>query len=94
MKRVRCVSPHGGGHDGILHSGDPAPPGWTGPLAYPPNPGGYIDNVILGRVAVGAEADAPDDYVPDGYHFTAADGAPPPGPAASPLASLLGGGER
>ena len=76
MKRVRCVSPHGGGHDGILHSGEWAPPGWAGPLAHPPNPGGYIDNAVLGRVAVGAEVDAPDDFNPDGFHFIDVAGDP------------------
>jgi hypothetical protein len=69
MRTVRCVSPHGGGHDGFLPSGEWAPPGWDGPLILPPNPGGYIDNAVLGRVAVGAELDAPDDFTPDGYHF-------------------------
>jgi predicted ATPase len=32
MRAVRCVSPHGGARNGLMLNGDPAPPGFSGPL--------------------------------------------------------------
>ena len=93
MKKVRCISPHGGAHHGFNGHGEPAAPGWTGPRQLPPNPGGYIDNGVLGRVAVGAVVDAPDDFEPDGYHFELADEPPPPARGGG-LADLLSKGEN
>ena len=78
--KVRCISPHGG-----LHGGDKA-------HGIPPAERGYIDNATLGRVAVGAVVDAPDGFVPDGFHFEAADPPPPETPAAG-LADLLKKGD-
>ncbi len=101
MRTVRCVSPHGGAHHGLMLNGDPAPPGFTGPLKLEPNEGGWVYNVALGHVAVGSEADAPDDFIADGFHFvdvTTGTGdvpadPPPPAPAASSLADLLSKGD-
>lgn len=74
--RVRCVSPHGGGHHGLDGDGRPLPAGYEGPrMAFPPNDLGYVENAAVAPhpVAVGSVVDAPDDYVPDGYHFVPAD---------------------
>lgn len=78
MRRVRCISPHGGGHHGLFRDGRAAGPGYEGPLEHPPNPGGYVVSAVLGTVAVGAELDAPDApfFIADGFHFAdAATGA-------------------
>jgi hypothetical protein len=97
VRKVRCVSPHGGCHDGVrADNGMPARPGYKGALSYPPNPrtgtgltpgegGGYVDNAILGRVAVGSEVDAPDDFEPGGFHFVWADDDPPAVAEAPPV---------
>lgn len=71
MRRVRCVSPHGGAHHGTDAEGDPVAAGYAGPMMNPPNEGGYIDNAVLGRVAVGDETDAPEppEFIADGFHF-------------------------
>lgn len=76
MRRVTCVSPHGGAHHGTDRDGDPVGPGYSGPMAHPPNPGGYVDSPVLGRVAVGSEVDAPDapEFICDGFHFVNEDG--------------------
>jgi len=92
MRRVRCVSPHGGAHNGLRADNElPAPPGYQGPLKLPPNEGGWVWNAVLGHVAVGSEADAPDDFTCDGFHFVPAD-VPPPAVSAGALADLLKGG--
>lgn len=73
MRRVRCVSPHGGAHNGLRADNEmPAPPGYAGRLALPPNEGGWVQNTVLGTVAVGDEVDAPDppEFIADGFHFT------------------------
>lgn len=72
MRRVRCVSPHGGAHHGIRADNElPAHPGYEGPLKLPPNEGGWVDNAVLGTVAVGDEVDAPEppEFIADGFHF-------------------------
>lgn len=72
MRKVRCVSPHGGCHNGMrADNGLPAHPGYGGPLRLPPNEGGHVVNATLGYVAVGAEADAPEApaFIADGFHF-------------------------
>lgn len=71
MRRVKCVSPHGGAHHGTDHLGDPVGPGYTGQMMNPPHEGGYVDNAVLGRVAVGTELDAPEppEFIADGFHF-------------------------
>ena len=77
--RVRCVSPHGGGHHGLDADGRPVPEGYDGPrLAWPPNEGGYVENAAVAPhpIAVGSVIDAPDGYEPDGYHFLPADDLP------------------
>lgn len=95
--RVRCVSPHGGGHHGLDHDGRPLPAGYEGPrMAWPPNEGGYVENAAVAPhpVAVGSELDAPDGYEPDGYHFVPADEPAAAGTvsqaAPSPASSLAG----
>jgi hypothetical protein len=78
MRRVRCVSPHGGGHYGLDRNDQAAGPGYGGPLKLPPNEGGYVVSPVLGTVAVGGELDAPDPpfFIADGFHFVdAATGA-------------------
>ena len=93
-KRVRCISPHGGCHNGMRHDGNPvfALPDGSVPevapekLRLPPNPGGWINNVDLGYCAVGQEYDAPDDFEPDGFHFEDAGPPPPPPPAPTSTA--------
>lgn len=77
--RVRCVSPHGGGHHGLDGDGRPLPAGYDGPrMAFPPSELGYVENAAVAPhpVAVGSVIDAPDGYVPDGYHFVPADDLP------------------
>jgi len=72
MRKVRCVSPHGGCHHGQrADNGKAAPPGFAGQLLHPPNDGGYIDNAVLGTVAVGSVTDAPEPpgFIADGFHF-------------------------
>ena len=97
MRTVRCVSPHGGAHNGLMQNGDPAPPGFTGSLKLEPNEGGWVYNATLGHVAVGSEVDAPDDFTCDGFHFTdvttGPDAAPTPPSTANPLADLLSKGD-
>lgn len=97
MKKVRCVSPHGGCHNGMDSRGNPvhALPDGTIPepdgMLLPPNPGGYIgDARILGRhAAVGQVYDVPDDFAADGFHWVEdetgkATEPPKPPPAAPP----------
>ena len=96
MRRVRCVSPHGGAHHGLrADNGGPAPEGYTGALQLDPNPGGWVYNTVLGHVAVGSEVDAPDDFTCDGFHFEDAGDPlphmPPSAAAVSSLADLLKG---
>ncbi len=72
MRRVRCVSPHGGAHHGLRADNElPAPPGYTGALTLPPAEGGWVWNAVLGHVAVGDELDAPEPpgFIADGFHF-------------------------
>ena len=71
MRKVKCVSPHGGAHYGTNGRGDPVGPLYSGPRQLEPNEGGYIDNTVLGRVPVGAEVDAPEapEFIADGFHF-------------------------
>jgi hypothetical protein len=72
VRKVRCVSPHGGAHHGVrADNGMPARPGFKGTLSHPPNEGGWVDNAFLGRVAVGSTADAPEAprFIADGFHF-------------------------
>lgn len=78
MRKVRCVSPHGGAHHGTDGRGQPVGPLYNGPRQLPPNPGGYVDNAVLGRVAVGAEVDAPEPpgFIADGFHFVNDAGGP------------------
>jgi hypothetical protein len=94
--KVKCISPHGGAHHGTDGRGEPVTAGYDGPRQLPPNEGGYIDNGILGRVAVGSIVDAPGDFIIDGYHFEAAEPpktttAPPPTPTAAPAAPAAEG---
>ena len=99
--RVRCISPHGGGHHGIRADNEEwAAEGYEGPLLVPPNEGGYVSCPALSYqpVAVGSELDAPEDFVPDGYHFEAVTGSgdpppPPPDPGLGGVAELLGKGD-
>jgi hypothetical protein len=98
MKQVRCVSPHGGCHNGMFHDGRPvfAMPDGKIPepdpekLRLPANPGGYITDVRLpGRfAAVGEVYDVPDDFEADGFHWedVEAPPPPPPPPAGKPAA--------
>jgi len=79
MRRVRCVSPHGGAHHGIRADNElPAQEGYQGALIVPPNEGGWVDNAVLGRVAVGDEVDAPEppEFICDGFHFVNEGGGP------------------
>ena len=71
MRTVRCVSPHGGAHHGLMLNDDPAPPGFTGPLKLAANEGGWVYNPLLGHVPVGGEVDAPEApaFIADGFHF-------------------------
>lgn len=95
--RVRCVSPHGGGHYGIDDEGRALPEGYQGPriMAFPPSELGYVENAAVAPhpIAVGSVVDAPDGYEPDGYHFTAEETRggteSAPDPAVTTLASLL-----
>lgn len=76
MRRVRCVSPHGGAHHGLRADNElAAQPGYTGRLLLEPNEGGWVANAVLGHVAVGSEVDAPDppEFIADGFHFVDAD---------------------
>lgn len=94
MRKVRCVSPHGGAHNGMDHNGNPVPFGVSPDpekLRLPPNPGGYIDVPSLGAgrfVPVGAVIEVPDDFTgdADGFHFepvTEPGDAPVPDAAAA-----------
>jgi hypothetical protein len=87
--KVKCVSPHGGLRLGTDGRGQPVErEDYAGPRQLPPNDGGYIDNAVLGRVPVGAVADAPDDFIVDGFHFElAAD--PPKAPPAAPAPVVI-----
>src|SRR6185437_5421523 len=72
MRRVRCVSPHGGAHNGLRADNElPAAPGYSGALRLPPNEGGWVVNPVLGYVAVGDEVDALEapEFIADGFHF-------------------------
>ena len=100
MKKVRCISPHGGCHHGRYHNGDPVrhvwkPDGegggeWALPdldpakLSYPPNPGGYVEDARIRGLAAVGQV-----YdVPDGFHadgFHWEDVKTPPPPAKTPL---------
>jgi hypothetical protein len=95
-KQVKCISPHGGCHNGMYDDGRPvfAFPDGTIPvvppekLRLPPNPGGYITNArIPGYAAVGQVYDVADDFQADGFHFEdVAAPPPPPAPASAPPA--------
>lgn len=77
MRKVKCVSPHGGCHHGMrADNGMPAHPGYGGALRLPPNEGGYVANAVLGYVPVGSVTDAPEApaFIADGFHFVNADG--------------------
>lgn len=85
--KVRCISPHGGMHGGDERRG------------LPPAERGYVDNGVLGRVAVGDVVDAPDGFICDGFHFESVADLPPPPPLPAPasagsLADLLGKGAQ
>jgi len=72
MRRVKCVSPQGGCHNGMRADNElPAPPGYRGALTLPPNEGGWVVNPVLGHVAVGDELDAPEppEFIADGRNF-------------------------
>lgn len=73
MRKVRCVSPHGGCHHGMrADNGLPAHPGFGGPLKLAANEGGWVDCPALGgHVAVGAVVDAREAplFIADGFHF-------------------------
>lgn len=72
MRKVKCVSPHGGCHHGMRADNSlPAHRGYTGQLALPANEGGWVDSAVLGHVAVGSVVDAPDApaFIADGFHF-------------------------
>jgi hypothetical protein len=60
--KVKCVSPHGGGHHGILRNDMPAVEGDRRPLKLPPNEGGYVDcpSLSAAPIPVGSVIDAPD----------------------------------
>lgn len=95
-KKVRCISPHGGSHNGMYHDGTPvsALPDGTiprpdpGKLRLPPNPGGYVADTRLGHCAVGQVYDVPDDFYADGFHWedVTPPEAPPPPPPPAPAA--------
>jgi hypothetical protein len=90
MKKVRCISPHGGCHNGMLNNGERSPvfalPDGTVPevdpkrLHLPPNPGGYVDDGrIPGRyAAVGQVYDVDDEFYADGFHWEEITPPPPP----------------
>ena len=88
MKKVKCISPHGGSHYGMRHDGTPvhALPDGTVPAVDPeklrlqPHEGGWIHNAQLGYCAAGEVYDAPDDFAADGFHFEDVK-APPASPA-------------
>ena len=73
MRKVRCVSPHGGCHHGMrADNGLPAHPGYRGPVKLAPNEGGWVDCPALGgHIAVGSVTDAPEApaFIADGFHF-------------------------
>jgi len=71
VRKVKCVSPHGGARHGTDSRGRPVGPAYQGDYRNPPCEGGYIDNGVLGRVAVGATVDAPEPpgFIADGFHF-------------------------
>jgi hypothetical protein len=84
--KIRCISPHGGCRDGMLHNGDPVTrlPDGSLPdipdekLRLPANPGGYVYVPNLGRhVAAGEVVDVPDGYEPNLFHFEIVQEAPP-----------------
>lgn len=93
MKKVRCISPHGGCPNGMRHNGQPvqALPDGTVPgadpakLRLPPNPGGYVVDVRIPGTyaAVGQSYDVPDDFYADGFHWEEKGGGAtkPPEPA-------------
>lgn len=92
MKQVRCISPHGGCHNGMKDDGNPVFPVWDADkgehvvpeipadrLLLPPNPGGYVRDVRIagGHAAVGQTYDVPDTFYADGFHWEDVE-APPP----------------
>src|SRR5690348_4094421 len=97
MRRVRCVSPHGGAHNGLRADNElPAPPGYEGRLLLPPNEGGWVWTAGLGHVAVGSEIDVPDDLNLPPFHYVdvtsdevAEQEVTQPASSAIPLADLL-----
>ena len=98
MKQVRCISPHGGCHNGMRHDGRPvfALPDGTIPdvpedkLRLPANPGGYVAHAQLGFCAVGQVYDVPDEFHVDGFHWEDVKAPPPPPPAAAPAVKAEG----
>jgi hypothetical protein len=91
-KQVRCISPHGGCHNGMTGDGpvhrlpggelpdiDPAR------LLLPPNPGGWRDDTrIPGRyAAVGRVYEVDDSFYADGFHWEDV-AAPLPGQPLAP----------
>jgi hypothetical protein len=100
MKKVRCISPHGGAHHGIRADNNlPAPPGYKGRLVLEPHEGGYVDNAALSAapIPVGSVLDAPDDFEPDGFHFELVTESPPktavPSPSGVTPAAAAGEGK-
>lgn len=103
MKKVRCISPHGGCRYGMLHNGHPVlalpdgsvPGADPGRLRLPPNPGGYVQDgrVRGGYAAVGAEYDVPDGFYADGFHWEEAGGGatklPEPESPPAPLSLTI-----
>jgi hypothetical protein len=72
MRKVTCVSPHGGCHHGMRADNSlPAHPGYGGRLALDANEDGWVTSAVLGHVAVGSTVDAPDapEFIADGFHF-------------------------
>lgn len=91
--KLRCISPHGGGRNGLDRNGNAVGPGYSGPLEHPPNPGGYVITPGLGTVAVGDVVDAPDDFNFSPFHFERADPPPAPPASAGSLSDLLSKGD-
>lgn len=101
-KRVKCISPHGGCHNGMLHDGTPvfALPSGEIPQVDPqrlrlePNPGGWVHDGRIpgGYAAVGQVYEVDDDFYADGANWEdARPPAPHPRPAPAPAPP---GGEK